>query len=298
MRKRLISLVMGLLLVFTVGCSSKKSEMSTPQEYAGSSSLEGGTKDFASSSNNSVKGNGTTTTQPTATSDKSTADQDKIIYTGDIQIVVEDLKLSASDIRENVNQFGGYIESERLTESSSNVKIRVPSDKLQDFIKYLDGKYQVKVKNLNTQNVTDVYVDNEARIKNLKAQEAQILEIMKKANTVEEILKVQNELSRVRGDIESLESRKKVWDKDISFSAVTVNSYLKATAVENKLNALNGSEFGRAIGNGFKTSTTVLILCVQWIIVFLISNIIILAILVGGVFFIYRKYKRKNKKVK
>jgi hypothetical protein len=287
-RKKIMGSVLAVLIIFTVGCSKKDATSTRYEEASPKSEMK---MDTSNSVSNGAKANLTAT----ATSDKSTVTQDKIIQTGDMQIIVEDLKLSATDIRTKMNELGGYIESERLSEVNSFSKVRVPADKLQAFIKYLEEKYEVKVKNFSTQNVTDAYVDNDARIRNLKAQEAQVLEIMKKANTVEEILKVQGELSKVRGEVESLESRKKVWDKDVDFSAVSVTASIKSTAVPTKSKVLSGSEFGKSISSGFKGSTTALILFFQNIIVFLLSNILLIIILGLAVFFGFRSYIKRNK---
>jgi hypothetical protein len=71
-------------------------------------------------------------------------------------------------------------------------------------------------------DVTGTYVDLEARLKNLKTTESQLVEIMGKANNTKDILEVEKELSRVRGDIESYTAQMNTLKNRIDFSTITV----------------------------------------------------------------------------
>lgn len=291
MRKRIICGVLVLAVLLIGGCGSKKSE-----SYSGGASMEKSTAYDAGSNNSTadmgmvataedsslaVKEESRTTQSPTA--------QKKIIRTGEIRIQVEDLKKTSAELTNKVNAVGGYVESESLSENYSNTRLRIPSENLQSFTEYIESTYEVQGKDFFSDDITDAYVDNEARLNNMKAEEKQYLEIMKKVETVEDTLKVQNELFRVRGEIEALEARQKLWDKEVSFSSVTIIANKKQLAIESKLKALTTSEFGKSIGKGFANSTTALVLFIQNFVIFVISNIITLAILAAAALFIYKK---------
>jgi len=77
--------------------------------------------------------------------------------------------------------------------------------------------------NVSGQDVTEDFIDLEARIKTQKALELQFLEIMKQAHTVEDALEVQSQIADVRADIERLEGRKRFLENRSSLSTITVN---------------------------------------------------------------------------
>ena len=77
--------------------------------------------------------------------------------------------------------------------------------------------------NVAGQDVTEDFIDLEARLKTQKALELQFLEIMKQARTVEDALQVQSQIADVRTDIEKLEGRKRFLENRSSLSTITVN---------------------------------------------------------------------------
>jgi hypothetical protein len=220
----------------------------------------------------------------------------KIIKNASLYIVEENLINLSDSIRKKAEELGGYVESESVMEVRLTARIRIPAQKFDDFITYTEKGFAVKDKNVSADNITDVYVDNEARLKNLKAQEEQVLTILKKANTVEEILKVQAELYKIRGEAEALEARKKSWDKQVDYATITINADRKTVVVNNKKTILGGSEFFKSIGTGFNNTAVSLILAIQNILIFIFSNIIVLAFLALAVFFGLKSYKKYNKK--
>lgn len=220
----------------------------------------------------------------------------KIIRNGTLYIVEEDLSKLSVSLKNKAIELGGYIENENLMETRLATKIRIPSNKFDDFMSFTEKGFDVKNKSITSDNITDAYVDNEARLKNLRAQEEQILTILKKANTVEEVLKVQGELYRIRGEAEALEARKKSWDKQVDYATVTVNADKKMIVPDSKKSIISGSEFGKAVGKGFSNTTVSLVLAIENILIFIFSNIIVLLILGVAGFFGFRSYRKKYRK--
>jgi hypothetical protein len=91
-------------------------------------------------------------------------------------------------------------------------------------------------------DVTEEYVDVEARLKTKKDLEQRYQEIMKKATTVSEMLEIEKEMGTLRADIESIEGRLNVLKSQVSFSTLTVTIYELVTAP---------NFFGTRIGSGF-----------------------------------------------
>jgi len=102
--------------------------------------------------------------------------------------------------------------------------VRIPSERFGaalDEIKKLAGN--LPEANVTGQDVTEDFIDLEARIKTQKALEFQFLEIMKQARNVEDALEVQRQIADVRTDIEKLEGRKRFFENRSSLSTITVN---------------------------------------------------------------------------
>lgn len=292
-KKGLICTALVFILLFTsFGCAKKDTASgSAPQNSAAKEEVP---RDMAIANGASDSKAGSTTTVE-AVQQESKSDK-KIITTGTLYIEEEDLLGLSKSIQKKAEELGGYVEAEELYEYRLTTRVRIPAGKFENFIEYAENGFEVKSKSISSENITDAYVDNEARLKNLQAQETQILEIMKKANTVEEVLKVQTELYKVRGEIESLQARKKNWDKQVEYTTITINADKKQIVEDSKKTVIKGSDFIKAIGKGFSNTTVSLILFLQNLAIFIISNIIIIALLALAVFIGYKKYKKYIKK--
>ncbi len=154
----------------------------------------------------------------------------KLIWNGHININVEDLKISEEKIRGYVRGKGGFIESANFYGDSrgeslrSYLSLRIPAQHFDDGMLFLNEEIG-KVTNSSSghDDVTMVYIDMEARINNLTSQEARYTEILEKADTVEDILKIEAELVRIRGEIESLTARFNHMKDQVNYSTISVN---------------------------------------------------------------------------
>lgn len=155
--------------------------------------------------------------------------QRKIVKNGLLSILVNKIEDSISSIRLLANNLGGFVNSSQVYESSGGIKsgnivIRVPADKFEDAMAAVK-KSAVKVEreDINAQDVTEQFVDLEARLRNFKAQETQYLEIMKKASTVDDILQVEQRLGDVRGQIEQIQGQLQFLSRQVDMSTITVS---------------------------------------------------------------------------
>jgi hypothetical protein len=292
-KKTLLCGILTFCLFFTA-CGAKKSTAPMPQSANSASGSTSGNFDMKSPANAPA--------MPAADSAKAQEakkaqdENKKIIKNCTLYIVEADLSKLEEAVNKKADELGGYIESENSLEERYTAVVRVPAEKFEDFISYTEKGFSVKNKILGSQNITDAYVDNDARLNNLRAQEEQVLAILKKANTVEEVLKVQAELYKIRGEAEALEAKKKSWDKQVDYATITINADVKRIVVDNKKTIIGGSEFINAIGKGFTKTSVALILFLEKLVIFLISNIFILIILALAGFFGYKKYKKFSKK--
>ncbi len=125
------------------------------------------------------------------------------------------------------------------------------------------------------QDVTEEYLDLEARIRTQKALEAQFLEIMKQARKVEEALNVQRELASVRTEIERLEGRRRFLDNQSSLSTITVSLTTPDPIVTATTEGF-GDSVKRAFGNSVNVAAAIILGLIQFVIV-----LVPVALLVG-----------------
>jgi hypothetical protein len=137
------------------------------------------------------------------------------------------------------------------------------------------------------QDVTEEFIDLEARIKTQKALEAQFLEIMKQANKVSDALEVQRQIADVRTEIEKLEGRKRFLENRASLSTISV-SLQSPTAI-----AINTSSFGRNLREAVAESVEVASATVLFLVRFVIVMIPILLLLILPGFLVARYVLRR-----
>ena len=158
----------------------------------------------------------------------------KIIRNADITIEV----LSTTDAQHQITSIaeahGGFVVTSEAKQRASNdpaqrtldikVVVRVPSNQFGrafDEIKKLAGN--TPSEHVTSQDVTEDFIDLEARLKTQKALEVQFLEIMRGANKIADALEVQRQIAEVRTEIEKLEGRKRFLENRSSLSTINVN---------------------------------------------------------------------------
>jgi hypothetical protein len=154
----------------------------------------------------------------------------KIIKTADVRFQVEKLGEGVEAIKRNVKSAGGYItssnQSRESTQITTSFTIRVPIVKFDSLLNgIMEASVYTDYKNINAQDVTEEYVDIEARIKTKKALEQRYLELLKQAKNVKEILEVEEQLSKIREEIEAKEGRMKYLNDQVAYSTITLAIY-------------------------------------------------------------------------
>lgn len=150
----------------------------------------------------------------------------KIIRTGELRFEVADLDAARVTLLDRVGVAGGYVEGDDRSDWGNalalTLRVRVPAEKFDAFVKGLDGLGELQSQSINAQDVTAEWVDVEARLKAKKEVEARFLEIVKQAKTVTEVLEVERELGNVRAEIESMEARMKALRDQVAMSTLTI----------------------------------------------------------------------------
>ncbi|WP_445474122.1 DUF4349 domain-containing protein [Methanococcoides methylutens] len=155
----------------------------------------------------------------------------KVITSSDVSLEVKDAPEAIDSIGAIASEYDGYVSSSSVYDTyygdsesmSGYISIRVPASEHDTVLDRIEALGKVTSKSTSGVDVTEEYIDVEARLSNLEKQELRLQEILEMATTVEEVLEVEKELGRVRGEIESLTGRLNYLNDRIDFSTITVS---------------------------------------------------------------------------
>ena len=150
----------------------------------------------------------------------------KIIYNATVEVMVKDLDDALTRVERLVEETGGYIaRSERIGDTGSHRSatwvLKIPSEKFRSTVTAL-ANLGIPVRNTaDSQDVTEEFLDLEARIKNLKSEEEALNKLLRESTTIDAVLKIRAEITRIRGDIERAEGRLKYLATMSALSTIT-----------------------------------------------------------------------------
>lgn len=156
------------------------------------------------------------------------AEDRKLLRNATMDLVVQSPATVAEKVRQLAEGAGGFLVSSRINGQdegqNAEVVIRVPADRFEG-VRAEIRKLALRVDGdqIETQDVTRDYVDREARLRNLRAQEEQYLSILKHAATVKDTLEVSDKLNGVRGQIEQQQAEFEALAKQVETVAITVS---------------------------------------------------------------------------
>ena len=154
----------------------------------------------------------------------------KIIYNAQIALVVEDIAKLDTQIVKLVKEAGGYISGSDISgttnlQRTASWTVRMPVDGFEPFVDRVTRLGEVQKNHVDSQDVTQEYVDVEARIGNKQKEETRLQKhLADSTGRLEDILAVERELSRVRGEIEQAQGRLRYLVNLSSLSTVTITA--------------------------------------------------------------------------
>jgi len=161
-----------------------------------------------------------------------------VIENADLAIVVKDPKARMAEINALANEFGGFVVSSNLYQSSTalgrevpeaNIVIRVPAERLDEALTRIkEGAVDVDYENRSGQDVTNIYVDLQAQLKAKQAAEAKLLEIMDQASRAEDVLAIYLQVQQVQTEIEQLKGQIKYYEESAALSSISVRLIAEA----------------------------------------------------------------------
>jgi hypothetical protein len=154
----------------------------------------------------------------------------KMIYTANVRYRVQDIGQSEKNIKTSVSKYKGYItnitQSHSEGELTSNLTIRVP---VAYFDSLLNSSAKEAIytdfKNIQTEDISEEYYDNETRLKSKRKAHEKYLEILSKAKNVNEVMAVEEQLRIINEEIEAKAGRLKYLDNQVAYSTVELAIY-------------------------------------------------------------------------
>ena len=147
-----------------------------------------------------------------------------IVRTADMRLIVGDVADALDTISGMAGEFGGWtVSTNRSERHNGSISFRVPADRLGEAMGRLrDLADDVESEGTTSRDVTDEYVDNTSRLKNLQATEEALLRLLNRADDVEDALRVQRTLTETQAQIEVIQGRIKLLEETAAFSLVNV----------------------------------------------------------------------------
>ncbi len=150
-----------------------------------------------------------------------------IIKTADLSVEVPsgDFRTALQDITATAGRFGGFVVSTSTAGDESRtgtIVLRVPSEDFETALASIEDLGKVESEQVSGKDVSQEFVDLEARLRNLQAQESVLLGLMKEAQSISASIRVQNSLSSVQLDIEQIQGRLNFLEDRASMSTIAV----------------------------------------------------------------------------
>ena len=158
----------------------------------------------------------------------ATPDTRKVIRNGHVEFEVEKFDAAVDVIDAAAKAEGGFLDTKTSARGangkvSGTVVARVLPDHLDAFLARIAGLGTLKTQRIEAEDITKAYTDTDARLRNARKMEEQLLGLLEKNNgKVTDLLKVEEELGRVRSGIEEMQAELKVFDSQLAYSTVTI----------------------------------------------------------------------------
>lgn len=238
--------------------------------------------------------------------ENSNASKRKLIKTVDMSVETEKYDDLLVNLAGQIKQLGGYIEyqyeyngrtfSDYSGDRSANWTVRIPTARFDEFVVQVDESTNITDKTERVTDVTLQYVDLQSHKSALLAEQKRLLELVENADTIEDIITIEQRLSNVRYEIESMESQLRTLNDQIDYSTInlSIQEVKRVTAVVE-----NPSVWDR-IKKGFSESSynlgEGLVNLFVWFIVNIPYLVVWAIVIVVGIVVVKKIIKRKARK--
>jgi hypothetical protein len=148
----------------------------------------------------------------------------RVIRTGAVAIEVEKFEETARRVLSIAEAAGGFVADSSYVEEEGRPRgsfvLRVPASRFSEVVRQVETLGTVQRRQIGGQDVTEEFIDIEARVRNLERQEARLLTFMDRATKIPDLMAVEQEVGRVRGEIERLTGRLRLLANRVEFATI------------------------------------------------------------------------------
>ena len=224
----------------------------------------------------------------------------KLIYTGNLTLQATDFNAADQGLTDLVASFGGYFESREVYRNSSYQHayfvVRVPGERFDSFMNSISEYDGCKVvyQSIYTDDVGEEYADIENRLITLQTKLERLQELLGKAESMEDIITIESEISDVEYEIESLSGQKNHYDSLIGYSTVYIDLD-EVSALGEGVNPGLGERMASGFSGGIKSFVNGCEDFLVWLVSNLIGVLIFLAAAAAVLVLLFRRRSRKKK---
>jgi hypothetical protein len=221
-----------------------------------------------------------------------TTDERMIVHSGNMSLVVESVSEAMQAITQLAAGYNGYVVSSSVygeeDEMRGWISIRVPDESFEPALSEMrELAVRVEEESTDSQDVTEEYIDLEARLANAEATEQQYLALLDKAEDVEDILRIYDYLSQIRQEIEQIKGRMQYLERTSSMSLISVSLRPEFSVQSTVPAGWNALEIFKSAARGLVITGQVLGTIAIWLLIFIPIWGTILGII------LWRRHKRK-----
>lgn len=318
-KTRILAALLALLLLIALaaGCSATKSydtamdqTASSAPESNSSTAMDWGTAD----STDSMEMPAAEPTESASAEGETALDPadftEKIIYSGYLTMQTTKFDEALRQLEETITSLGGFVQDSSVQGNTrtyadgttavvdrwATYTVRVPADQFNAFLTQAGNIGNVTDSGRSAQNVTSQYTDYEARLESLTIQEERLLAMLEESGDLESLITLEERLSEVRYEIESIERNLRDLDQRLAYSTVDINLqevevYTPTVPVQRTF----GEKLADAFSDGWKGFVSFLSALVLWLVSSL-PGLVILAVVIVVVIVILRRRRRRKKR--
>ncbi len=153
----------------------------------------------------------------------------QVISTGSIGISVEAVRAASSQVEEIADGLGGFVEQLNVFGddefASAEITLRVPQAEFSTAFERLRRLGDVQFENVSQQDVTEQFIDLEARLNSSTREEQSLLRLLDQTNSISDIITIERELTRIRSEIERLQGQLNFIERRVDFSTISVSLF-------------------------------------------------------------------------
>ena len=234
-----------------------------------------------------------------ADSGGSVLEDQKIIYTGTLNLETTDFDGTAKAVAALADTLGGYLESSTVGSGGRSYRwaeytVRVPAAQFQSFLDQAGDLAHVTWQNTDLQNITETYYDTAGRLKTQQIKLERLQKLLAQAENMEDIITIESAISETEWNIEDLSGTLRHYDALVDFATITVSlqEVYKYSDTE-ELPENFGDRLGSALGRGWHSfvdgmADFAVALAYNWM------WIILWAVIIAAVVAVVRKVRRRS----